>query len=42
MSSSDKQLLESFKKIFKVAKVVKRTEVMKSLGITKEQLFERP
>ncbi len=41
MSSSDKQLLEKFTKIFKVAKVVKRTEVMKSLGLTKEQLFEK-
>ncbi len=41
MSSSDKQLLEKFTKIFKVAKVVKRAEVMKSLGLTKEQLFEK-
>jgi hypothetical protein len=41
MSSSEKELLEKFKKIFKVAKVVKRAEVMKSLGLTKEQLFEK-
>ncbi len=41
MSSSDKQLLEKFTKIFKVAKVVKRAEVMKSLGLTNEQLFEK-
>ncbi len=41
MSSSDKQLLEKFTKIFKVSKVVKRAEVMKSLGLTKEQLFEK-